>query len=393
MNPMDRFPQNPTRRAASAALPLLVAFASATLACSGSDAGEMADAHEAEEAEHADDNGVVTLTEAAWANAGIVVAEVPVRDVPAAGAAGTVVPGQVAFDPERVALVSPRTSGRIESLHAVEGDRVAAGQVVARILSPAFLTAQNDYRQAAHRAELLVGTPDEAQGRSLADAARRRLSLLGATDSVFDRLTRGEPPLDLLPIEAPFAGSIVEAHALTGAALEPGSPVFTLADLSVVNVIADVPERSLSMLRLGATADVQLAAYPDRPVQGTVARIGQELDPETRTARAILRVANAERLLRPGMYATVRIEADASGGRVSRPVLPEEAVVTDGADRWVFVETGERTFERRAVQIEPLGGGEVVVRAGLAGGERVAMRGAFTLKAELAKGEFGEHHD
>jgi cobalt-zinc-cadmium efflux system membrane fusion protein len=74
-------------------------------------------------------------------------------------------------------------------------------------------------------------------------------------------------------------------------------------------------------------------------------------------------------------------------------VLPEEAVVTDGADRWVFVETGERTFEPRAVQVEPLGGGEVVVRAGLAGGERVAMRGAFTLKAELAKGEFGEHHD
>jgi RND family efflux transporter MFP subunit len=390
---MDRYPKNPTRRATRGALLLLFAFAFATPACSGRDAGEMTDAHEAEEAEHAEDTGVVTLTEAAWSNAGIEVAEVLVLEVPASGAAGIVVPGQVAFDPERVALVSPRTSGRIESLHAVEGDQVAAGQVVARILSPAFLTAQNDYRQAAHRAELLAGTPDEAEGRALADAARRRLSLLGAVDSVIDRLARGEAPLDLLPIEAPFAGSIVEAHALTGAAVEPGSSLFTLADLSVVNVAAEVPERSLSLVRLGATAEVHLAAYPDRRVHGTVARISQELDPQTRTVRAILRLANPQRLLRPGMYATVHLGADADGERVSRPVLPEAAVVTDGADRWVFVETGERTFERRAVEVEPLGGGQVMVRSGVTGGERVAVRGAFTLKAELAKGEFGEHHD
>jgi RND family efflux transporter MFP subunit len=378
------------------ALSILLALASSALACSGGDVERTADADPemvAGEAEHAEGESHVTLTEAGWANAGIQVAETPVRDVPASGTASTTVPGRVAFDPERLALVSPRTSGRIESLHAVEGDRVAAGQVVARLLSPAFLTAQNDYRQAARRAELLAGTPDEAEGRGLADAARRRLTILGAADSVVDRIGRGEASLDLLPVAAPFAGSIVEAHALSGAAVESGSPLFTLADLSVVNVVADVPERSLSRLRIGAAADVELDAYPEHPVRGIVERIREEMDLKTRTAQAILRVPNPERLLRPGMYATVRLGADADEERVSLPVLPESAVVMDGADRWVFVETGPRTFERRAVEVEPLGAGEVVVRAGLSGGERVAVRGAFTLKAELAKGEFGEHHD
>ena len=69
------------------------------------------------------------------------------------------------------------------------------------------------------------------------------------------------------------------------------------------------------------------------------------------------------------------------------------SVVADGAERYVFVEVGERSFERRAVEPTPLAGEEgwVAVPSGLAAGERVAVRGAFTLKAELAKGAFGEH--
>lgn len=345
----------------------------------------------ADEEGHTEEEGRVELGEAAFANAGIVVAEVTTREVAADASAGVVVPGQVEFDPARVTLVSPRTSGRIERLTVVEGDEVGAGQPLAHVLSPAFLTAQNDFLHAVRRAEMLAGTDEEPEARALAEAARRRLDLLGAGEGVVERLRAGEQPLDLIPITAPFAGSIVEAHALTGAAVEPGSPIFTLADLSVVNVVAEVPERSLSLLRLGRTTRIELAAYPDTAVRGTIERIREELDPATRTARAIIRVPNPRRLLRPGMFASVHLEGAGDGPRVARPVIPAEAVIEDGAERYVFVELAPRVFERRNVEVAPLGEGELLVRAGLAPGERVVVRGAFTLKSELGRDEFGGH--
>lgn len=362
-----------------------------TIACArGEDVAPPADEH-AEGDEHANETGRVELGEAAFANAGIVVNEVVMREVAAAGADGAAVPGQVEFDPARVALVSPRTSGRIERLGAVEGDRVQAGHTLAWVLSPAFLTAQTDYVQAVRRADLLEGTADEQGARTLVDAARRRLELIGADSAVIASLRAGESPLDLITVNAPFSGSIIEAHSLTGAAVEPGSPIFTLADLSVVNVIAEVPERSLAMLRRGQTARIELTAYPDAPVQGVVERIREELDPEMRTAHAVLRVPNPRGLLRPGMFASVHLHADAEGARTTLPVIPADAVVTEGAERFVFVEVGPRAFERRNVDVEAIGPGEVAVRAGLAAGDRVVTRGAFTLKSELAKGEFGGH--
>lgn len=349
------------------------------------------DEHAAGE-EHAEEEGRVELTEAAFRGAGLVVNEVSTREVAVSSPTGAAVPGHVEFDPARVTLVSPRTSGRIERLTAVEGDEVRAGQPLAYVLSPAFLTAQNDFAHAIRRAELLAGTGDEQGARELAEAARRRLLLLGADDAVIERLLAGEDPLDLIPILAPFGGSIVEAHTLTGAAVEAGSPIFTLADLSVVNVVAEVPERSLGMLRRGQTARIALSAYPGTPVEGTVDRIREELDPSTRTARAIIRVPNPRGILRPGMFASVRLAATAEAARVARPVVPAGAVVTDGAERYVFVEVAPRTFERRDVDVEPLGDDEFVIHSGLASGERVVTDGAFTLKAELGKAEFGGHH-
>lgn len=361
-------------------------------ACSEQDppaAAEEAGEHEEESDELAGQSGRVELGEAAFRNAGIEVAEVRLREVPGS-LSSAVVPGQVELDPARVVLVSPRTSGRIERLAAVEGDRVQAGQPLAHVLSPAFLTAQNDFIQALRRAKLLAGTGDEEGARALAEAARRRLKLIGASDQVVERLISGGDPLDLLPVASPIGGSVIEAHTLAGAAVEAGSPIFTVADLAVVNVVADVPERALPALRQGQSAEIRLSAYPDMRFSGVVERIRNQLDPSTRTAKAVIRVENPRGTLRSGMFGSVALAPAEGTPLEARPVVPAGAVVTDGAEAFVFVEVAPRTFERRAVDVEPLGEGELVVRSGLAAGERVVTRGAFTLKSELGKAEFGE---
>jgi len=346
--------------------------------------------------EHATENRV-TLSEAADRTAAIVVEEV--RHEPRAGATdGMQVPGQVEFDPTRVALISPRTSGRIERVAVVDGDRVAAGAPVAFLLSPAFLTGQAEFVRAVQRAERLTGTPDADGAQALAVAARRRLRLLGAADREIVRLEAGGEPADFLAVTAPFAGSIIEVRGLPGASVEAGTPIATIADLSVVTVVFDLPERAMATVRLGQRATVRVAALPGTELDGRIERIRDELDPATRTVKGLIRVPNPERRLKAGMFATVTLATgEAAAGVLS---VPTSAVVTDGDARYVFVEVAPRTYERREVSVAPPTYAglprpalRVVVRDGLVAGERVVTHGAFTLQSELAKSSFGAEHD
>lgn len=356
------------------------------------------------------DTNRVVLSAAAYATAGIAVDTVRLT-ASGASSGGLEISAQLEFDPARVALISPRTTGRIERLTAVVGDRVAGGQVVGYLSSPDFLTAQADYLQARRRAALLAGTADAEGTAALARASRQRLEFLGAPESAITRLDAGAAPAPLLPIIAPFSGSIVQSMALAGAAVQPGTPIFQIANVSIVNAIAHVPERALSVVHEGQDAAVTVAAYPGRLFDGHVTRLETELDSATRTIKAIVRVPNGGSQLRPGMFATVRLHVSAgssvaaSAGRTSQSAvgtgglitIPERAVVVQGEVRYVFVQVALRTFERRIVTVVPLtppGGaadtqGRVIVEHGLSAGDVVVVVGAFTLQSELSKSQLG----
>ena len=346
----------------------------------------------------------VTLSEAAFRTAQIIVQ--PVSALFEGGdAEGLEVPGQVELDPRRIALVSSRVSGRIERLSVVEGDRVAAGQSVGALFSTEFLTAQVDLGQATRRAQTLAGTSDETGARALVDAARRRLRLLGASDAEIARAEAGGDPATTLSLRSPIAGSVVEAHLLPGAAVDAGAPIFTIADLSVIDVIAEIPERNLPQVRAGQRAIISIAAFPSMRFEGRVERLRDALNPETRTLRAVIHVTNATRSLRPGMFATVRLDVPTSNAEVREAsgatlTIPESAIITDGERRFVFVETGIRTYERREVRttLRSTPGSTIqrtammIVLDGLKAGDRIVVRGAFTLKSELAKSTLGDEH-
>jgi multidrug efflux pump subunit AcrA (membrane-fusion protein) len=378
------------------------------VACSGEPATQGKDSSEANgradttaRGEEPAQQNRVTLSEAAYAIASIEVATVERAE--AGSAAGVLeVPGHVELDSARIAVISSRAPGRVERLLARVGDRVREGATVALLTSPQFLTAQSEFMQATRRAALLAGTPDAEGAEALAAAARRRLLLFGASDDAIGRLTRGDEPSLTLPVTAPFGGSIMSVQALAGTAVEPGAPIFTIADLSSVNVVGDVPERALGAVRPGARATIRVDAYPNVRFAGRVVRTKDELDPTTRTGKAVIAVANGQLRLKPGMFASVELSGIGTAlgmedtTRRGAIAIPESAVVTDGEMRYVFIQTAPRTFERRTIEVAPPGavrvgsGGIVLVRSGLAPGERLVIRGAFVLKSELAKAAFGE---
>ena len=354
------------------------------------------------------DSGRVTLSAAAFATARIEVIEAQAEGTPAlADAAMLEVPGQVELDPRRVAVISARVGGRLEALFKVEGDPVQKGEVVASVFSADYLTAQSDLAQSARRATQLAGTADSVGARALAMAAARRVALFGAVASEIEALERGAEPTTTLQLRAPMTGRITKAHQIVGTAVEAGGPIYTVADLTELDVVAEVPEISMPLVRVNGRAEITIVAFPGMRFTGRVERLRDALNPDTRTVQAVIHLSNASGALRPGMYATVRLSPPdgaarrpASGSAAARSgaLVPESAIVNDGTRQLIFVEVGERTFERRYVRVEPLTpvgsmrpiGRMVRVVDGLRAGERVVVTGAFLLKSELTKSSFGE---
>jgi RND family efflux transporter MFP subunit len=379
-----------TRRAR---LVLSAALLTSSMAC-----GANAPAPEEEHTELAMNDGRVTLTDAAMRAADVRTALV--GDEAVASEGGLVAPGAVELDPRRVAVISSRVDGRLERLNAVAGDAVQAGDVVARVFSVAFLSAQEDLLLTERRVEQVAGTADSTGAARLARGAARRLSLMGFSETDLATLRTTQEPLDALPIRAPLTGTILESHAMTGAAVTVGAPIFTVADLTELDVVAEIPEASIPLVRIGQRASIEVAAYPGVRFSGSVERLHDVLNSETRTVRAVLHVANPRRTLRPGMYASVRLAVAGAASGPRAVIVPTSAIVTDGESRIVFVHIDSTTFERREVRVESLApagsmrpaGDQVRIAEGLAIGERIVVRGAFALKSELAKASLGDSH-
>lgn len=366
-----------------------------------------------EHGEHED--GVVELSPEAAARIEIRTAPVTERVF----AAKLETTGQVDFDQNRLAHVSPRISGRVHRVEAVLGQEVGAGQKLAEVDSIELGQAKAAYLQAKAREELerksferLKGLFEDriaseqstleakAELREATAALRtteETLHLYGLSQAQVDALTYDDREASIYPLRAPFAGTIVERHATLGELVTPERNVFTLADLSRVWIWIDVYQRDLGGVHVDDHARARVDAFPDDVFTGTVSYLSARVDADTRTVRARLDVANPDGKLRPGMFVEVElVDPHGQGGRRTRPVsrvVPEGALVRDGGEQLVFIAAGERRFERREVLAGRRAGGQIEILDGVEAGESVVVEGAFLLKSALSKESLGGGHD
>lgn len=321
--------------------------------------------------------------------------------------------GEVAFDAGRVAHIRPRIEGLARRVFVELGDRVQIGARLVEMDSLELGRLRSDFLQARARMELarqdhlreaglfdkrISSARELAQARSALrkaeislQASRQQLLLLDYSEQELDQLGATEGAgAGRMNLRAPLAGEVVGKHAVPGERLTPDESVFVLADLEVVWVWADVIERDLAAVLAAAAskpaAFVQVAAFGPREFAGRLEWVGASVDPATRTVRSRVVVPNPQRLLRPGMFARVRVEL---GDGPDGVWLPSQAVVADGPQRFVFVRLGPRRFIRRDVQVGPALGDRVPVLAGLQPGEEVAVRGAFLLKSDVLREKMG----
>jgi cobalt-zinc-cadmium efflux system membrane fusion protein len=311
---------------------------------------------------------------------------------------------------DRVAKISARASGRLVEISASQGDAVRAGQALAWFDSPELGQAWAEYTKAKGRADLarknlereetlyekkISPEKDVLRARQeLAEAdadlafAREKFHLLGVDIDRFEKKhERDQHPL--IAVTSPISGSIIERAATQGEVVGPDKPLFTVADLSKLWVIIDLYEKDLHAVRAGTTVKVATAAYAEKNFTGIISYVGAVMDEKTRTVKARVEVQNANRLLKPGMFAIVTI--DVKGPQTQKAILvPDEAVQMAGDERFVFVRTGPETFEKKKIKPGRIAGKRVEVVEGLAAGDQVVVRGMFTLKSELKKEELSE---
>lgn len=317
-------------------------------------------------------------------------------------------PATVAPNHHATAHITTLVRGRVLDVYADFGQQVLAGEVLARLYSGELGMAQSSYLKAGARLyvkaraferartlleEKVIGLAEQQrrEGEMLSARAERReaqdrLRLLGMTDDLIAQLDKNQNILSNVPITAPFDGRVILRNVTKGEVVEVTHRLFTIADLSTVWALADIPEKDIPFIQKAERTEgrqiveVRLNAYPDEVFHGTVTYVGDVLDVATRTMNLRLELPNPDLKLKPEMYATVRVYSRPTTGALT---VPDNAIQRDRERRFVFVSRDSRTFEARDVKLGDSNGNQVTIVEGLHEGEQVVTNGGFILKSEL----------
>jgi len=293
------------------------------------------------------------------------------------------VTGVIAADVSRAVPVISLAAGRVIEVHAKLGDAVTKGQLLMRVQSADIATAYSDYRQAVadetlakaqlERSKLLLDKGAIAQkdyevavdtaekARVTVETTQEHLRILGADQN---------HPSPIIDVFAPISGVITDQQITAAAGVQGlASPnPFTISDLSHIWILCDVYENDLRNVKLGEFAEVKLNAYPDRSFQGRIANIGPVLDPNLRTAKVRLEMANPG-LMRIGMFVTATFR---SSDKQTRASVPASAILHLHDRDWVYEPAGGSVFRRVEVA-----GGKMIppnmqeILTGVAPGDRI----------------------
>ncbi|MBM4321363.1 MAG: efflux RND transporter periplasmic adaptor subunit, partial [Deltaproteobacteria bacterium] len=314
-----------------------------------------------------------------------------------------------------VAHLAPPLPGVVRRVMVQVGSRIEGGTPLLELDCPELREAQAAHMEASsalglarasfERQEALQRSQaipereyqEARQAREAAElrlqAARDRLTLLGAPAAAAGGAEQAGTALGRLVLRSPLAGTVLALHTVAGETAAAEERLIVVADPQRLWVQADLYEQDLAMLlaeqqahgsRLPASLEVR--AYPLRTFPATLEMVGALLDPETRTVKLRLSVEGHDGLLRPGMYAQVRLPL---GGGEPVLAVPESAVLEDEGRFFVFRREQDRYFLRRPVEPGRVRAGWVEIRAGLDGRETVVADGAFLLKSEVLRAKMG----
>lgn len=314
-----------------------------------------------------------------------------------------VAPGRLRAEPTRFARVTSPVKGKIARVLVAVGDAVRQGQPLVELESPEASGFESDQLKAKSavdqaRSSLAKADADRDRMRDLFehDAVARKEVLNAETE--YDRATaaldqaqatlaEATRRLQILGLEsgrldaplvvrAPLAGKVLDMAVAPGVFWDDTSvPMMTVADLSILWVISNVPEVGVSKIHVGESLEVHLTAHPERVFSATVTRVADTVDPDSHTVEVRGELANEDGHLRPEMFGQIR-HADALA---KMPVVPLSAVLQAAGEPYVYRAVAPGVFEPVSVKLGVRRRDRVAVLEGLSAGDRVVVDGAILL--------------
>ena len=320
-------------------------------------------------------------------------------------------PGEIVINADRMAHVVPRVPGIVRDVRKKLGDPVEDKELMAVLESRELADAKAEYLAAAERFELAglnfereerlwkkkVSAEQEyldarqalTETRIALRSAEQKLHTLGLSDKYLKNLP-GQPDVTFTryEIRAPFDGVVIQKHITLGEALGNESEAFVVADLSSVWIDISVYQKDLATVRQGQMVRI-VVGHGIPAAEGRIAYIGPLVGEATRTALARVILPNPDGFYRPGMFVTAQVQT----ASLKVPlVVPKTALQTFEDETVVFVRSPEG-FKPQPVKIGRSNTTRVEIVSGLNPGQTYVSEGAFTLKAQLSKGAFGDGHN
>lgn len=308
--------------------------------------------------------------------------------------------GRVDFNELFLSRIGANVTGRVSDILAIPGQRVKQGDILAKITSTELTQSQLSYLkarsasqladQAANRARILykedVIALAELQRReaeaSSAKAEFRatndQLRVQGMDQPSIDRLAKSGVIESINNVIATIPGEIVERKINKGQVVQPADALFTVADLSSLWAVSEIPESNAYLIHKGQKVTLLIPALRGSSIEGVVAHVDSIVNPQTRTVVVRMEVPNKDGLIKPGMLATMMIESQPT----ERLLVPSSAVIREDNHDHVFIREDEDTYRMVTVKLGPEGKGYRPVISGLKDGQEIAVNGAFHLNTE-----------
>jgi membrane fusion protein, heavy metal efflux system len=315
--------------------------------------------------------------------------------------------GKMAYGEDRYSKISSPLQGRVVEVRAHLGDRVKAGAVLLVVDSPDIAQAYSEYvkedsdLQYATRSHELAKDLYSNKALPLKDLkqaenelVKARAEFRRAKERLLSLRVQAEElnkPLDKQQIssrfelKSPLTGVVVERMVTPGQSVggDVNQVLFTVADLDMLQVVADVYERDLALVKEGQFARVKVEAYPEVDFPATVAAIGDVVDPASRTIKLRAWVNNQDHRLKPEMFARLHIQV---GDSTRILVVPKEAVLEADGKQFVFVVEEPNRYVKREVKVSNFTPDQLRVLEGLTPGQRIVTKGAVLIKGQEVKG-------
>ena len=308
--------------------------------------------------------------------------------------------GRIDFNELNLSRIGANVTGRVSEILAIPGQVVKQGDVLAKITSTELTQSQLAYLkaksasqladQAANRAKILYKEDvialaelqkreaEASSAKAEYRAANDQLRVQGMDQTSIDRLAKSGVIESINNVLATIPGEIVERKINKGQVVQPADALFTVADLSTLWAISEVPESNSYLIRKGQRASLIIPALRNQEIEGTVAHVDSIVNPQTRTVVVRMEVTNKEGQIKPGMLATMLIESQP----IEKLVVPLGAVVREDNHDHVFVRLDDDVYRMVPVKLGPEGRGYRPVISGLKDGQEIAIEGAYHLNTE-----------